>query len=320
MTEISATGTPSASTYLRGDGAWSAVTATPGGANTSVQYNNGGVLGGFGTWNGSVFAATAFAGQYSNALGSAFINPDGSAAFGAGGMVITNTGALTATTLTLPTNTNQINLGTTNVGTISMATLSAARAWTFPNNSGTVMLLSNIATMQNKIVDNTNTVTLSDSLFTVQDNGDATKQFKVELSGVTTGTTVGPALVVAASSLAAQTAALGATTIYAVPAGGAGLYEVIWGAHVTTAATSTSTLGGTTGLQVRYTKGGVVKTTLPASVTNYTSTGNTTATAVGLGMLISVDASTNIQILFGYVSTGATPMAYSLDTVIKKVG
>jgi hypothetical protein len=40
-----------------------------------------------------------------------------------------------------------------------------------------------------KALDNTNTVTLKDTNFTLQDDGDTTKQAKFELSGITTGTT-----------------------------------------------------------------------------------------------------------------------------------
>ena len=43
---ISATGTPSSTTYLRGDGAWAAVAASPAGSNTQVQYNSSGSFAG----------------------------------------------------------------------------------------------------------------------------------------------------------------------------------------------------------------------------------------------------------------------------------
>ena len=45
---INATGTPSATTYLRGDGTWSTVSGSgsPGGSTTQVQYNNAGAFGG----------------------------------------------------------------------------------------------------------------------------------------------------------------------------------------------------------------------------------------------------------------------------------
>lgn len=43
---ISATGTPSASTFLRGDGSWQAVSVSPGGSTTQVQFNNAGAFAG----------------------------------------------------------------------------------------------------------------------------------------------------------------------------------------------------------------------------------------------------------------------------------
>ncbi len=43
--------------------------------------------------------------------------------------------------------------------------------------------------MTNKTLDTTNTITLKDTLFTLQDDGDLTKQAKFQLSGITTGTT-----------------------------------------------------------------------------------------------------------------------------------
>jgi len=53
--------------------------------------------------------------------------------------------------------------------------------------------------------------------------------------------------------LTAQAAAITATTLYAVPAAGAGMYRVSWVAKVTTPATASSTLGGTNGFQLLYT-------------------------------------------------------------------
>lgn len=43
--------------------------------------------------------------------------------------------------------------------------------------------------LTNKTLGNTNTVTLKDTLFTLQDDGDATKQARFQLSGITTGNT-----------------------------------------------------------------------------------------------------------------------------------
>lgn len=72
---------------------------TPGGANTSIQYNNGGVFGGFGTYDGTYLSlptGKAFQGQYTNLNGTAYINPDGSAVFASGSVVINTGGELSA--------------------------------------------------------------------------------------------------------------------------------------------------------------------------------------------------------------------------------
>ncbi len=55
--------------------------------------------------------------------------------------------------------------------------------------TGTPADLTTVQTVQNKVLDNTNTITLKDTLFTLQDDGDTTKQAKFQLSGITTATT-----------------------------------------------------------------------------------------------------------------------------------
>lgn len=60
---------------------------------------------------------------------------------------------------------------------------------TLLGSSGTPVDTSSTQTLQNKVIDNTNTVTLLDTKFTLQDNADSTKQAKFELSGISTATT-----------------------------------------------------------------------------------------------------------------------------------
>lgn len=49
--------------------------------------------------------------------------------------------------------------------------------------------LTDVQSPTNKTFDNTNTITVKDTLFTLQDNSDNTKQAQFQLSGITTGTT-----------------------------------------------------------------------------------------------------------------------------------
>lgn len=130
-----------------------------------------------------------------------------------------------------------------------------------------------------------------------------------------TTTNAGVPYLVAEVNLTGQTAAIGATTLYAVPSTGAGLYRVSWVASITTAATTSSVLGGTNGFQVRYTDptDSVVKTSNPTTVTAFTSAGNTTATTVSGCFVANCKLSTNLQYLYDYTSVGATAMTFKLS-------
>lgn len=67
-----------------------------------------------------------------------------------------------------------------------------ATDWTTFNNkqpSGSYATLTGIEALQNKTLDNTNTVTLKNTLFTLQDPTDTTKQVQFTFPGITTGTT-----------------------------------------------------------------------------------------------------------------------------------
>ena len=113
--------------------------------------------------------------------------------------------------------------------------------------------------------------------------------------------------------LTAQTAAIAATTAYAVTV--TGMYRVSWSATITTAGT-TSVLGGTNGFQVVYTSptDSVVKTTVPGN--SVTSAANTTGTAVGGCEVVYAKTGTNIQYQYDYTSTG-TSMVYELHIKVE---
>lgn len=124
--------------------------------------------------------------------------------------------------------------------------------------------------------------------------------------------------------LTTQAAAITATTLYAVPAAGAGMYRVSFVAKVTQAATTSCVLGGTNGFQVTYTDNddSVVVTT-PASVTfNATSTSlavNTTQNQYSGSIIVNAKASTNIQYAIDYTSVGGTAMQYNLHIKLESL-
>jgi len=124
--------------------------------------------------------------------------------------------------------------------------------------------------------------------------------------------------------LTAQGAAISATTIYAVPASGAGNYRISFAAKVTQAATTSCVLGGANGFQLVYTDANdsVVVTTpaaVPFNSTTTLLTTNTTQNQYSGVVIARCKASTNLQYVFGYTSVGATPMQFALHIVVEKL-
>lgn len=117
------------------------------------------------------------------------------------------------------------------------------------------------------------------------------------------------------SDLTAQSAAITATTLYATTKTTA--YRVSWSAAITTAASTSSVLGGTNGFQVLYTSptDSVVKTTVSGNST--TSAANTTGTATGGSLVVYAKTGTNIQFTYDYTSVGVTAMVYELHITVE---
>jgi hypothetical protein len=160
------------------------------------------------------------------------------------------------------------------------------------------------------------TLTITKISFGTTTTGGVTNYKNVATAGA------GIAPIYVASNLTAQSAAIAATTIYAVPAAGAGMYRVSWDATVTTAATTSSILGGANAFQVKYTDNddAVVKTSAPTTTTANTSAGNTTGTQVSGVCCAYCKASTNLQYLFDYTSVGGTAMIYNLHIRVEFLG
>jgi hypothetical protein len=127
----------------------------------------------------------------------------------------------------------------------------------------------------------------------------------------------GPAsFVTATANLTAQTANVAATTLYAVPASGAGLYEITVYMIVSQAATSTSELPDSRIIYTDRYSGATVTIRLTPGLST-----NTTSTVTQNTFILNAKASTNIQYDIGqvdaYASSGATAMqfAYSARAV-----
>ena len=122
--------------------------------------------------------------------------------------------------------------------------------------------------------------------------------------------------------LTAQTAAKAATTILTPTV--TGFYRLLVYLKVTTAATTSSTLGGSTGVVITYTDGtdsvaqsNVCALQTQAGAIAINNAGNTTATKLSGQMVIWAKAGVAIQYAIGYTSSGATAMQYEAHLIIE---
>lgn len=124
-------------------------------------------------------------------------------------------------------------------------------------------------------------------------------------------------LQIAKVALVTQSAAINATTVYAVVTDG--FYTVNYCATVTRAATTSSTLGA---LQLKWTGPDNVVKTWPSNNTNGLNQAATNATGtavIGGSVTVYAKAGSNLQYIMGYTSSGGTTMQYSLHIIIQKL-
>lgn len=215
------------------------------------------------------------------------------------------------------------------------------RLISLPDASGDLVLANGAQTLQNKTLQ-TNCLLNATSAATgvaFQDTTTSTKKLRMILSGASASTNSALSFtstasrtftfpdhavtivgLVATANLTAQSAAKTATTLYAVPSNGQGLYEVAYVATVTTAASTSSVLGGTNGFQLTFTdpNDSVAKTSNHTTVIS--SAGNTTATTISGVFAAYCKASTNLQYAFDYTSVGGTAMQYDLRVTATFIG
>lgn len=124
------------------------------------------------------------------------------------------------------------------------------------------------------------------------------------------------------ADLTSQTAAKTATTLYTPAA--TGMFRVTCYLQVTTAATTSSILGGATGVVITFNDGdgNVAQSNTMALMTASgaiatTAAGNTTATNLTGSMIIYARTGVAVQYAIGYTSVGATPMAFSAHLKIE---
>jgi hypothetical protein len=133
-------------------------------------------------------------------------------------------------------------------------------------------------------------------------------------NGVTTASN-GTAATEAVTQQTGKTSVISGAALYTP--GATGRFIVSWTAKITTAATTSSTLGGTGGFSVTYTDPN--DSTTPTSYSPCANSGgNNTATACGGSFMIYASAAA-ITYSFGYTSSPASTMTYEIYVAIQQI-
>ncbi len=129
-------------------------------------------------------------------LPSAQTDPDDRKTYGSGSMFATIVGFFASIwRYPLKILDNQFSLvdqaDTTKVAQFdaSVITTGTTRTFVFPDATTNLVGDATVQTIQNKTLNNTNAITVKDASFFIQDDGDTTKQVRLQASGITTATT-----------------------------------------------------------------------------------------------------------------------------------
>jgi len=119
----------------------------------------------------------------------------------------------------------------------------------------------------------------------------------------------------------ANSSAISSALLYAVPSAGPAAYRVSIYAKVTTDASTSSTLGGSSGFQISYTDStdSTSQTITLVNQCNSNLSGNTTSTVFVGSAIIYAAGGTNISYSVGYTSSGSTPMEYLVKVRVESL-
>ena len=169
----------------REGGAWVELSSGGGGAVSSVFTRSGAVVAVAGDYTASEITNVAGGTVIAVTVQAAIDELASEKASIIGTETLTNKSLVDATTQFIDNldNTKQMQFQ------VSGVTTGTTRTLTVPNENTTLVGTAATQTLANKTLDNTNVITLHDDNFTLQDEGDVTKQLQFQLSSITTANT-----------------------------------------------------------------------------------------------------------------------------------